>query len=515
VISIDGSLIRGLVLTAGMALAGVSAFEPMAAAQKAYAQEEDGEEDGEDEKKKPGENGKKNGEDEEDEKGGWELAGWLNRGMIVWNDGKGSSAFSALPGLGFGNQRQRGVRFVDNDQDNSGAEAEYKFGLGQGWTGVIKFNVEGRYASTEFVDQFDRDGQGVDFKLNETLFELGHNRFGKFSVGLQDSASDGTSDINLAGANVVSDAEVDNWNNSFFLRTAGIGLTPLRWGDFFAGPDVGDTGIIVKYFTPKFLGFEAGVSVGQPLDIWLFTPPSAAIENATAPLETEHKKNGLLTDFGIRYNKIWFDAFHVRAGLGIFRNTAEEEDAEEPTQDTGWGASFAILHLHTGLNFAINSGAVKHTDQCIEPGALSGKCRGQDRFLYLKGGVLKNFFGWGNTALYGEYYKGWLTQNLSDDEQLPFLEANPGQAVELEKSVMNVWGLGMVQTIDRSPTRHYTTDLYVGYRNYSLDVSLLGADGASVPTRPISDWSAILAGVRFRWGKEERYDPLRGHFGDD
>ena len=81
----------------------------------------------------------------------------------------------------------------------------------------------------------------------------------------------------------------------------------------------------------------------------------------------------------------------------------------------------------------------------------SGKCRGKDKFLYVKGGVVKNVFGWGATSLYGEYYKGWRNQNLSDDELVRPLELNPEQAVELESSVQKVWGVGVMQTID--PTR--------------------------------------------------------------
>ncbi|HEY7764689.1 MAG TPA: hypothetical protein VIB38_06850, partial [Aestuariivirgaceae bacterium] len=379
-ISIDGSLIRGLVLAAGMALAGVSVFEPMVMTQKAQAQEDDGEEDGkEDEKKKPGENGEGEGEGGEDDLG-WTFKAKTNRAMLLWGDaGGGSFAGPPAPELGFGNQRQRGVRFVDNSNDNSGAEAEYKFPIANGWTGTIKFGLDAMYARSDFVDQFDRDGDGTVVELKDSLFELGHDRFGKLIVGLGDSASDGTTDLNLAYSNFVADAEVSNWNDSFFLRTAGIGLTPLRWGDFFAGPDVGDSGKFVKYVTPKFMGFEAAVAVGQPMEVLLFTK---------SPLLVEEHVNGLLTDFGIKYFRRWGD-FLVRAGFGIFRNTTEEHDAEEPTEDTGIGGSFAVMHLPTGLNIAINHAVTRHTDKCIEPGIVTGKCRGEDEFTYVKGGVVK------------------------------------------------------------------------------------------------------------------------------
>jgi hypothetical protein len=483
-----------LALAVALGVAGVSVLEPMVMAQQAKADSHD---DDEEDKKEKAAGKKKNGEKngEEDGEGGEDDLGWtfkakLNRAMLLWGDG-GGGAFNATPGLGFGNQRKRGARFVDNSNDNSGAEAEYKFNIFGGWTGTLKFGLDAMYARSDFVSQFDRDGDGTVVELKDSLFELGHEKFGKFIVGLGDSASDGTSDLNLAYSNFVADAEVSNWNDSFFLRTAGIGLTPLRWGDFFAGPDVGDSGKFLKYVTPKFMGFEAAVAVGQPMEVFLFTQ---------GPLLVNEQVNGLLTDFGIKYFRRWGD-FLVRAGFGIVRNTTEERDAEEPTEDTGIGGSFAVMHLPTGLNIAINHAVTRHTNKCFEPGLVSGKCRGKDQFTYVKGGIVKNVFGWGATSLYGEYYQGRLNQNISDDEQLPFLEVNPGEALELESSLQKVWGVGVTQTFDRTAFRHYTTDLYVGYRNYSLDVNLLGASGNVVPARKISDWSGVMAGARFSWGK--------------
>ena len=60
--------------------------------------------------------------------------------------------------------------------------------------------------------------------------------------------------------------------------------------------------------------------------------------------------------------------------------------------------------------------------------------------------------------------------------------------------------MGVVQTIKPSPTRNYITDLYVGYRRYSLDLNLIGVNGP-VAARKINDFDTVLAGVRFRWGE--------------
>jgi hypothetical protein len=63
-----------------------------------------------------------------------------------------------------------------------------------------------------------------------------------------------------------------------------------------------------------------------------------------------------------------------------------------------------------------------------------------------------------------------------------------------------MWGLGVVQTIKPSRDRNYITDLYVGYRNFSLDLNLIG-DSGPVANRKADGFHAVMAGMRFRWGE--------------
>jgi len=95
----------------------------------------------------------------------------------------------------------------------------------------------------------------------------------------------------------------------------------------------------------------------------------------------------------------------------------------------------------------------------------------------VKGGIVRDFFNWGPTALYGEHYIGPRAEHESAGDVLRTLEVNPNQARELEKSVSTIWGAGVVQTLKPSSTRNYITDFYVGYRHYALDLRLLDAAG--------------------------------------
>jgi hypothetical protein len=105
--------------------------------------------------------------------------------------------------------------------------------------------------------------------------------------------------------------------------------------------------------------------------------------------------------------------------------------------------------------------------------------------------------------LYGEYYRGWRAQNQSDEDVLRSLEVNFEEAEELRRSVQNVWGFGAVQTIKPNGTSNFTTDLYLGYRKYELDVHLIGADAAAIPARRVKDFDVVMAGIRLRWGESD------------
>jgi hypothetical protein len=269
----------------------------------------------------------------------------------------------------------------------------------------------------------------------------------------------------------------------------------LRWGDFVHVPLGGRTGRFVTYVTPKVMGFQAAASIGQPEDIEFFRGQKGFTDRV----------GGHVQDVALRYLDRW-DQFVVAGGVGLWRDTAEEKGADEPTNDLGWGGSLAVLHKPTGLNLAFNYGNEKHSKVCADPGEITGSCRGEDRFAYVKGGIIRDdLLSWGPTSFYGEYLRSWKAQHDSDESLLRTVELNLEEAAELKSSVASVWGVGVVQTIKPSRERNYITDLYLGYRHYSLDLDLLGAAGPVASRKP-KDFDTVMAGVRFRWG--ERLKPI-------
>jgi hypothetical protein len=441
--------------------------------------------DGEDDEEDDEEEDEDDGEDEEEDEGTsvspWTFSGVLTRALLPWDDGG-----------------KRGLRIVDNPQDSSGLGVEGEFEIGRGWTAGTTIYFDTYYGSADTVHQRDLNGSGTFIGLSDAYFELGHEKWGEFVVGLQSSATDEIDNINLAESDMVADASVGNWNGSFFLRRAGPGATlaagdaDLRWGDFLDGPLGGGSGRFITYVTPDIMGFEAAASIGRPEYIALVD---------TGEFVFDKTERGFFRDAALRYSSDWGETLRVSAGVGIWGDTSRDRDADERTNDRGWGGSVALMHLPTGLNIAGNFGTVSHAKTCTEPGEVSGRCRGADRFIYTKGGIVQNLFSWGSTAFYGEYYKGWKAQHESDEDVLRFLEVREGAAEELKGSIATVWGGGIAQTIKPTSTRPYTAELYVGYRHYELDVRLIGSVGP-VSARPIKDFGVVMAGLTIRWGDE-------------
>ena len=341
--------------------------------------------------------------------------------------------------------------------------------------------------------------------------KLEHKRWGTFQIGIQNSASDSVDNVNLSQTNTITDAGVNSWNGDFILRdartrgTAGLlsngAGTFVRWGDYFDGNLLGGTMNGIHYISPIIHGFEASVAWGRD-DVW---------------------------DAGLRYEGE-MAGFKIAAAIGYFVNRSEELNDTEPKEDKGWGGSIALLHTRSGLNLAYNYGTLSHTKNCEIRGEVSGKCRGDDMVHYVKGGLVQNFFPWGATAFYGEYYWQRKNSNESEEDVLRALEGTLDEALELRRTTGTMWGFGVVQKFnddredkngkngkngkrgknsDEEPDEakkreafakkdETPIEIYLGYRHYELDVDLLGAAGA-VSSKKISNFDVVLGGMKIRF----------------
>jgi hypothetical protein len=144
--------------------------------------------------------------------------------------------------------------------------------------------------------------------------------------------------------------------------------------------------------------------------------------------------------------------------------------------------SIALMHTPTGLNIAFAAGREFEGGISLTPIAIPNPTNTDNNasFWHVEGGISQNFFGPGNTSVYGEY-------GSYDDGSLAVA---PTAAVLGVDPTTTVWGLGVVQNFDAA-----ATELYIAYRHWENDTDTgTGADATSD-----GEVSQVLAGMRIKF----------------
>jgi hypothetical protein len=129
-----------------------------------------------------------------------------------------------------------------------------------------------------------------------------------------------------------------------------------------------------------------------------------------------------------------------------------------------------------------------------------------DEHCYLQAGVERNFFGIGKSAFCGEFFQGDTGAGLASGNvrRVAFNDPiNPlGAGAFIAESEVEVWGFGLVQSIDAA-----AMDLYIGFRNYEGEVTLAsnvvdpvtGIATKRSREAEIEDFQAVMTGgvIRF------------------
>jgi hypothetical protein len=185
---------------------------------------------------------------------------------------------------------------------------------------------------------------------------------------------------------------------------------------------------MIRYDTATMAGFQGSAAFGED-DRWDITLRYAA----------EHA------------------GFRIAAGIGYGVDT-DELPAAGINEKRFLGGSVAVLHVSSGL-FAQGSYA-KRTNEFVA--AIKDA---DETYWGLRAGIAKNWFGIGNTVVYGEY-------NHWDNEV-----ANNEAAM---------WGASIIQNVDAA-----ALELYLSYKNLSVDKAQVG---------PINeDAHVLLSGARIKF----------------
>ncbi|MDW3224361.1 MAG: porin [Paracoccaceae bacterium] len=330
--------------------------------------------------------------------------GQLNFGLFSADDGTQSESYIS-----------------DNDNSNTRVGAIWETGLANGAT--LKFHFESALGLTG-SSSVTIDDNGLDFDWRRTelrKFEVIYDTptLGTFSFGQGSTATDGYAEADLSGTTVVTYSSLSDLAGNIAFRPLGGASSGIDIGDTFSDLD-GARRFRLRYDTPDFNGFVASVSAGE--------------EILTEGDDRE------FYDLGLKYVRDYGD-IKVDGRLGYAWVSGGDEKAI---------GSLAVLHEPTGVNAAFSTGAQQDG--------------GDDDFVYLKLGVIRDWLPFGSTAISIDVYEG-----------------NDFAIIGSESSSV---GLGVVQRFDDQ-----NLEVYAAYRTYEFQEA----------TTPVEDIDVMVIGARWKF----------------
>jgi len=407
--------------------------------------------------------------------------GHVNEGVLWWDDGEETNAYVVT------NENSR-TRF--GFRGDATISPEWKAGY------LLEVGV--RIANSADVNQLADDlvSSSAALDLRHSAWWIESNRLGRMWVGHTSMATDGITEINLSNAALIGSNDINNWNGGFFLRldrndrllaAAGFPGLGLKWRDISSQANAnvgdGDRRNLVRYVSPTFWGLTFSWSWGED-DFW------------DAALRYANEFNGVRVAAGIGFQQ-WtdgnrrtilreaggFDLVSVDTGSQNDRGCA---DLDWVISDFGRGSdvdcsalglSASVMHVPTGLYVAGAYGRLQDENRRLlfaqRTDGIVRNADEEDQHWYIQAGIEKNFFGLGKTTLYGEFFQGDTGAGLVAGDARNIGDLFPAIATDawITSSSVDVWGFGLVQTIDAA-----AMDLYIGFRNYSGDADITFVD---------------------------------------
>jgi predicted porin len=370
------------------------------------------------------------------------ISGQIHKALLVWDDGEEGDAYVVDPTVWSTYLAVTGEGEVSNHI-------------------TIGYELSIEPIDAASIDVTQNDGDDGDNRVepdNVNVF-VEDERLGRLTIGNASEAHDGVTQADVSGSGLVAGPAVTDWNGGFSLVLAGSGeLIDVTWVDASAG-DVGDgsTRSVVRYNTPDWNGLVLALSWGED-----------DILGVSARYETEAH------------------GFKLASAVG-FGDEADDDspctvdDLTEAGKCRTLAGSVSVLHLATGFSGTVAAGTIDDDNRRRFFPSLDGS----DAWIYGKAGLVRNYFGIGGTAIYGEYYHSdrgveRTIDAASAGTPLPFVTSE----IETE-----VWGVGLVQEI-----KALGIEAYASYRNYQAEID--GAAGAAPATLAVKDFDAVLVGMR-------------------
>lgn len=285
------------------------------------------------------------------------LSGQVNRGLLFAHDGEDTEVFH-----------------VDNDNSSTRVRFIGEAALNEDISAGTVIEVQFESNSTAAISQDDERNVGpnnfTERKL-ELFFE--HDDYGPVWLGQGDTASNGTSEVDLSGVAVVGYSGVADLAGGLQFRDDEGALSGVRIGNTFSNLDGLSRDDRIRYDTPIIAGFRGSASYIAD-DRW---------------------------DAALRYN----------AGLGTSKFAAAAAYASVPDDEDAGFDQFngsASLLLDSGLNFTAAGGWI---------GFDADEREDDGWFGYGKLGYIFRPFTFGATAVAVDYYYGGNIGADGDESQ--------------------------------------------------------------------------------------------------
>jgi predicted porin len=348
----------------------------------------------------------------------------------------------------------------------------------------------------------DNSNSGSDtlFFTRRAAAWIEHKDVGRLTVGRFESAGV-VATIDLAGILFVASSSVSLINGKFFVRGPQGQFYSMTWGTAGLGDPAANQGRteLVRYTSPTWQGFVFDSSIGERGDYW------------GSMLRYANEFNGVRVAAGIGYEKI------RDAQTTVTLDPASPNFVGPQPDINAWGGAVSVMHVPSGLFAQGHYMAADYSSNAAVSGYWGGTNQHKDfAFWLIQAGIAKNWFGIGNAALYGEYARlndaaaqDFPGRNFAGSSTFaaPFTGTASQNFVTVNgvtDTELTVWGLGISQNVDAA-----ASTIYLGYRNYSADVTCTGATtaagqcagaaGGTAKRLNTDDFHAVLGGMVVRF----------------
>jgi hypothetical protein len=310
------------------------------------------------------------------------ISGQVNRATLYADDGKSAKWF-----------------FVDNNNSSTRFRFRGSNDFENSWKVGFLWEVEMKSNSSDQVSMSDKSDLGP-INFNERHMEVWVEKWGRLRLGQGDTATNGTSEVDLSGTDVAAYSSVNDVGGNFEFRDNGVGtgITVSNSRSNFDGLSRKDR---VRYDTPRWVGFFASGSV-----------------EGNSEWDVAARYAG---DFG-------WARFAATAGWADFGASADSEDG---TRDWEFSSSTSML-FSSGVSLTASYAFVERDDK--NPWNLYGKLGYQflkkhaasiqySRTKHFSGrgdkgdtfGIGYVFSPWQSVEFYGTYYLHMLDLDQGSD----------------------------------------------------------------------------------------------------